>query len=133
MKNTSILSMLVLLLISGCAQEHKVEHSLNCVLKSVVYTETGKEVVFKREDAIKNGYEYFFRVYGDGIVVVNDVDVYVKDKHIERSYSLKIVDSVNENMKFQFTKEFDDVRFVLVKKHQEYTYSCSNIKEMVNK
>jgi hypothetical protein len=133
MKNRLTLSVLVLLLISGCAQEHKVEHTLDCVLKSVVYTETGKEVVFKREDAIRNGFEYSFRIYDDGTVVVNDVDVYVKDKNIERSYSLKIADSVDKNMKFQFTKAFDDVRFVLVKKRQEYTYSCSNTKETVNK
>ena len=133
MKNRLTLSVLLLLLISGCAQEHKVEHTLNCVLKSVVYIDTGKEVVFKREDAIRNGFEYSFRIYDDGTVVVNDVDVYVKDKNIERSYSLKIADSVDKNMKFQFTKAYDDVRFVLVKKRQEYTYSCSNTKETVNK
>ena len=133
MKNRLTLSVLGLLLMSGCAQEHKVEHTLNCVLKSVVYTETGKEVVFKREDAIRNGFEYSFCVYDDGTVVVNETDVYVKDKNVERSYSLKIAEKVDKDMKFQFTKAYDDVRFVLVKKRQEYTYSCSNTKDTVNK
>ena len=118
---------------TGCAQERKIEHSLDCVLKSVVYTETGKEVTFKREDAIKNGFVYYFRVYDNGTVVVNETDVYVKDKNIERSYSLKIAEKIDEDMKFQFTKAYDDVRFVLVKMKQEYTDSCSNTKETVNK
>ena len=118
---------------TGCSQERKIEHSLDCVLKSVVYTETGKEVTFKREDAIKNGFVYYFRLYDDGTLVVNENDVYVKDKNIERSYSLKIAGKVDEDMKFQFTKAFDDVRFVFIKKKQEYTYSCSNTKDTVNK
>ena len=112
-------------LVSGCTQEHKVEHTLDCVLGSVLYTKTGKVVDFKREDAIKNGYEYHFLVYDDGIVVVNDADTYVKDKSIERSYSLQRENRVDTNMKFQFTKEFDDVKFLLVKRDEEFHYDCT--------
>ena len=129
----SIFATAVFITFTGCSHEHKVEHTLDCVLKSVVYTETGKEVVFKREDAIRNGYAYHFKVYDNGKVIVNDTDSYVKDKNIERSYSLEIADKVDENMKFQFTKAFDDVRFVLVEMKQEYTYSCSKTEKTVNK
>ena len=134
MSNVKLLIYVTVMIVifTGCGQERKVEHSLDCVLKSVVYNETGKEVTFKREDAIRNGYEYYFRLYDDGTVVVNETDVYVKDKNIDRSYSLKIAEKVDENMKFQFTEAYDDVRFILVKKRQEYTYTCSNTKEIVN-
>ena len=90
MRHLFVVSVFVVWLVSGCSEDHKVEHSLDCVLRSVVYTETGKEVTFKREDAIKNGFVYYFRLYDDGTLVVNENDVYVKDKNIERSYSLKI-------------------------------------------
>ena len=133
MKHTLSLGVLALLLMSGCSQEHKEEHSLDCVLKSVVYIETGKEVTFKREDAIRNGFEYYFKVYDDGIVIVNDTDVYIKDKDIQRSYSLLRTKKVDKNMKFQFSQAFNDVKFLIVDIKQEYRYNCSNVESRVNK
>ena len=67
-----ILSLAVMLFLSGCTQEHKAVHKLDCVVSSVLYTKTGKTVDFKREDAIKNGYKYRLRVYDDGILLVNE-------------------------------------------------------------
>ena len=124
MKRISVFSVLVIILISGCTQERKVEYTLGCVVSSVLYTKTGNIVNFKREDAIKNGYVYKFLIYNDGIVVVNGVDTYVKDKNIERSYSLQRENRVDTNMKFQFTQEFDDVKFLLVKRDEEFHYDC---------
>ena len=126
-------SLFVLLFLSGCTREHEVVYQLDCVINSVVHMDTEKVFKMEREYAIRNGFEYHFKVYNDGVVVVNDADVYVKDEKMERSYSLQREKRVDKNMKFQFTKAYDDVRFVLVKKKREYTYNCSNTKEMVNK
>ena len=49
----------MVLFMSGCTQEYKQEHALECVIKSVVNHTTGGTVVFTREDAVKNGYEYY--------------------------------------------------------------------------
>ena len=123
MKHILVLSTL-LLIFNGCTQEHKVVHRLDCVLNSVIYNQTGKEVNFKKEDAIKNGYVYYFSVYDDGLLVVNDVDVYVKDKDNERSYSLQIDSKISNNMKYRFTEVFDDVRFLMLNKDIEYSFTC---------
>ena len=119
MKQISLASLIVIMLLSGCTQEHEIVHKLDCVISSVVYTDTGRVVKLNREDAIRNGFEYHFKVYSDDIVVVNDADIYVKDAKIERSYSLQREKRVDENMKFKFTKEFDDVKFLIVKKYIE--------------
>lgn len=125
MKPVFILFGVGLLLVSGCSKEHKVEHSLNCVVSSVVYNQTGNMVKIKREDAIKNGFVYHLSLYDDGRLVVNDMDIYVKDKEIDRSYSLQRGNRVDTNMKFQFTEEFDDVKFILQNRNEEFNYDCS--------
>ena len=114
MKRIFVLGVFGVFLVSGCTQEHKVEHTLECVISSVIYNKTGKTVNFKREDAIKNGYEYYFSVYDNGTLIVNDVDVYVKDEEVERSYSLQREKRIDTNMKFQFSKAFDDVKFFIL-------------------
>ena len=123
---------MVLLMITGCTKEHEVEHTLECLLKSVVNTETEEEVIFKKEDVISNGFAYNFRVYNDDIVVVSSKDkiygedVYLKDQQIERSYSLQREDGVDANMKFIFSKKYDDVEFLVLDKNITYTYSCTH-------
>ncbi len=113
------------MLLSGCSQEHKVEHTLDCVVSSVVYKKTGRVINFKHEDAIKNGFVYHLRIYDDGLLIVNEADVYVKDKNNEKSFSLQRENRVDTDMKFQFSAAYDDVIFLLLNKDEEYHYVCT--------
>ena len=124
LKTALLVNICSLLVFSGCSNEHKVVHKLDCVVHSVVNAKTGKETVFKREDAIKNGFEYFFKVYDDGSLSVNDTDIYVQDKASKESYFLKREHRVDENMKFVFNDRFDDVVFKIVDQGIEYHYEC---------
>ena len=114
-----------LLLLVGCSEEKKVTHALDCVLHSVVKVKSGKEVVFTRENAIKNGYSYHFDIYGNGEMIVNDTDVYVKDINASRSYTLKLDQTIVSNMQFRFSESYDDVIFTLYKRNEQYTYDCN--------
>ena len=114
-----------LLLLVGCSEEKKVIHTLGCVLHSVVKVKSGEEVVFTRENAIKNGYSYHFAVYDNDEMIVNDTDVYVKEIKASRSYVLKIDENIISNMQFQFSKSYDDVIFMIRKRNEQYTYDCT--------
>ncbi|WP_373032466.1 hypothetical protein [Sulfurovum sp.] len=129
MRKIVAVSVLVLLFFSGCSQEAETVHKLDCILNGVIYNKTGKVVSFTREDAIKNGYEYYFRIQNDGTLIVNDADIYIKDIGIEKSYSLQRETKVDKNMKFTFNEAFDDVRFLIVNKEIEYSYTCSQEKQ----
>ena len=113
-----------LLLLAGCSEEKRVTHTLDCVLHSVVKVKSGDEVVFTRENAIKNGYTYHFAVYDNDEMIVNDVDVYAKEMNASRSYTLKIDETIVSNMQFQFSESYDDVVFTLHNRNEQYTYDC---------
>ncbi len=125
------LSFIVTTLMSGCSQDKKVEHTLKCMLESVVDAKKDKAVEFKKEDVINNDFIYYFTVYDDGTVGVHSEDitygedVYIKDQAGQSNYSLKRENGVDTNMKFVFTKEFDDVRFLIVDKNITYNYNCA--------
>ena len=125
----------VLVLVSGCSQERDTKPGLECVLSGVVNNKTGKVVEFSRKDAIKSGFEYHFRFKNNDTVTVHSADraegtdIYVKDANSSRSYSLQREKKVDTNMKFQFNEAFDDVRFLIVEKGIEYTYTCSQKRE----
>ena len=119
-----------LLLLSGCSGEKTVEHTLSCLLESVIEHKTDKVMTFKKEDVIKNGFVYNFYIYADKIAVENSndttygKDIYFKDQQLERSYSLQREDGIDTNMKFVFSKNYDDVEFHILDKKITYTYSC---------
>ena len=106
-------------------KEQRTVHELDCVLKSVIKNKIGQEVEFKREDAIKNGFEYHFNIYSNGRMIVNGTDVYIKDADTNRSYSLQGHTKINPNMKFQFNEKFDDVIFLIIDEEIEYHYVCT--------
>ncbi|MDA3945841.1 MAG: hypothetical protein PF439_04070 [Helicobacteraceae bacterium] len=125
MKYIFFISVMFVFVFTGCTKEDKIVHTLDCIIDSVVYVETGRTVTLTKEDAVKNGFEYHFKVYNNDTVLVNDADTYVKDDNMERSYSLQREKNIDANMKFQFSKPFDDVKFLIVNKNMEYTYTCS--------
>ncbi len=116
--------MLILLLTVGCSSEHKVVHTLECVLSDVHNDEFNTTVSFTKEDAIKNGYSYSFKIYDDDTMVVNGMDVYKKDPRNPQTYFLTIEEKTLPHMQFQFTKDFDDVIFVLQTRGEQYGYKC---------
>ena len=116
-----------LLLLVGCSEEKSVTHTLDCVLLSVVKVKSGNEVVFTRENAIKNGYTYHFVVYDNDEMIVNDTEVYVKEINASRSYALKLDDTIVSNMQFQFSESYDDVIFMIHKRNEQYTYDCTRV------
>ena len=121
--------MSILLWFNGCSQESKVVHELECVLHSVINIKNSKEVVFNRQDAINNGYVYDFQVFSDGKLVVNEADYYVKDQSAKESYSLLQGQKVNQNMKYIFTHNYENVEFFLKGKGEKYTFDCGNVNE----
>lgn len=128
MKKTMMLFAVLFLLLTGCSNDHEVIHKLDCVLHSVINTQTDQETVFKREDAIKNGYEYFFTVYDDNTLSVNNNEVYILDKNNSRKYFLQTKNNIDKNMFFVFSKLFDDVYFEIVNTNIKYTYECNQKK-----
>ncbi|WP_373033645.1 hypothetical protein [Sulfurovum sp.] len=134
MKKIFVISVLILLMISGCSQESDSKPGLDCVLSGVVNGKTGKLVEFDRQDAIKSGFEYRFRFKRDKTVTVDSTDVnkgadvYVQDDNIIRSYSLQRETKVDTDMKFQFSESFDDVEFLIVSEETKYLFDCSQAK-----
>ena len=113
----------------GCSDGIKIEHELHCVLHSVVKVKSGDEVVFKRKDAITNGYEYHFVVYDNGTMVGNDKDHYKLETNSTDTYSLLLDKHIVRNMQFVFTKSFDNVVFNLNKRGEQYTYNCVTVNQ----
>ena len=108
----------------GCSNEVKIEHELHCVLHSVIKMQSKEEVVFKREDAIRNGYAYNLVVYDNDSMIVNGKDIYKLETNGTDTYSLLLDKHIVRNMQFVFTKSFDDVVFYLNKRGEQYTYNC---------
>jgi len=127
MKKALLLSIVLFVILTGCSNEHKITHELDCVLHSVINTKTDQETVFKREDAIKRGFSYYFRLYDDATMSVNDNDHYVQDNNRDRTYSLKLEEKINHNMQFVFNKNYDDPYFSINDKDIKYTYTCIKI------
>ena len=113
----------------GCSSSAKKEHELSCVLHSVIKVKSADEVVFTREGAIKNGYEYHFIIYDNGIMTVNDRDTYQQETNSTNTYSLLLDEHIVHDMQFQFTKTFDDVIFHLRKRNEQYTYDCVTVNQ----
>ena len=116
-----------LLFLVACSKEHELQHHLQCTLNGVVNTETGKVVNFTKENAVKNGFVYDLAIFDDGTLVVDVEDLYRLDHNSTHSFSLIIDNKRVENMKFTFNKQFDDVEFFLLKRHEKYTYSCVTV------
>ena len=121
------LTLVFLLFLVACSKEHKLQHNLQCTLNGVVNTESGKVVDFTKENAVKNGFVYDLVVFDDGTLVVNEKDLYRLDHNSTHSFSLILDNNRVENMKFKFNKQFDDVEFFLLKRHEKYTYSCVTV------
>lgn len=133
-KKIFTISALVLLMVTGCFQEPDMRPGLYCVLSGVIDGKTGKLVQINKEDAIKNDFEYHFRFKHNNTVSVHSADVemgtdiYVPDKNMTRSYSLKRGKEVDRDMKFQFTEAFDSVEFLIVSEGTKYLFDCSQAK-----
>ena len=111
--------------IVGCTEKPKEIHTLDCILHSVDNPALAEEVVFKREHAIKNGYEYHLSIYDNGRLLVNDEGEYVKDVTKPRTYQMLFNDKVIPNMEYTFNKNFDDVYFFIHNNGIKYTYDCN--------
>ena len=122
-------TILVVFFFFGCSDAAIKEHELTCVLHSVVEVKSGDEVVFKRKDAITNGYEYHFVVYDNGMTVVNDKDHYKLETNSTDTYSLLLDKRIVRNMQFVVTKLFDDVVFNLNNRGEQYTYDCVTVNQ----
>ena len=122
-------AILIVLFFFGCSDEVKIEHELHCVLHSVIKIQSSEEVIFKREDAIHNGYAYDLVVYDNGLMVVNDKDSYKLETNSTVTYSLFSDQDIVRNMQFVFTKSFDDVVFNLNKRGEQYTYDCVTVNQ----
>ena len=106
------------------AMKPKVTHSLECVLEQVIANQTGKVTNIKRQDAINNNYTYFMNVYSNGTLVVNDVDHYTQEINKPSSYVLNFNGNPQPNLRFKFTKDYDDVTFYVKKTDVQYEYEC---------
>ncbi len=118
--------LLLMLFIIGCTEKPKEIHTLDCILHSVVNPALGEEVVFKREYAIKNGYEYHFSIYNNGRLLVNNEGEYVEDVTKPRTYQMLFNNKVLPNMEYTFNENFDDVYFFIHKNSIKYTYDCNS-------
>ncbi len=120
-----LVSMCLMFFLFGCQDNPVKVATLDCIVKRVMYTESDRETVFKKEDAIRNGFIYHFDVYDNDILIVNQADRYIKDANSTVSYSLERETTIDTNMKFVFTKAFDNVRFLFLEKEIIYTYTCT--------
>ena len=122
-----LLLVFTLLFLIACSKEHELQHHLQCTLNGVVNIESGKIVNFTKENAVKNGFVYDLAIFDDGILVVNEKDLYRSDVTTTHSFSLILDNKRVEYLKFKFNKEFDDVELFLLKRHEKYTYSCVTV------
>ena len=104
----------------------KIIHSLECVLSQVVNVPPGTVTNIERQNAIDNNYTYYMNVYNNGILMVNDVDQYLQDTNNTNSYMLNFNGKTQPNLKFEFTKSYDDVTFHVKKIDVKYEYECES-------
>ncbi len=109
----------------GCSSKPQETHQLECVLKSVTALDENKTVSFTRKQALYNNYLYKFVVYNNGTMVVNGKDNYKQDEKNPLLYTLLISGNPQSKLKFEFNKEYDDVVFHFIPKHEEYNYDCT--------
>ena len=99
-------------------------HNLDCVLKDVYKEQLQQRVSFKREDVIRNGYVYNFKIFDDGLLLVDDSDQYILDNTMERTYYYMGEKNINKNLRYIFTDDYQDVLFKIEKIGVVYGYDC---------
>ena len=102
----------------------KVTHSLECVLSQVVNGKAGTTTNIKRKLALDNNYSYTMKVYNNGTLIVNDEDHYMQEINKTSSYVLDFDGNPQTNLRFEFTKAYDDVTFYIKKIDVKYEYNC---------
>ena len=119
----------LLLLLSSCSKTKRVDQTLECYV-SLVSSKTGTETVISKEDAVANNFLYSMQIYDDGLLVMNDTEVY-KAFDLEdvttKKFAIVKDGKINKNLQIQIKKNVDLVKLFLVDSNTSYRLRCKNV------
>jgi len=128
-KKIFLLSVVTLML--GCSQEHKVEHELTCYVNMVNNETSGEHQSVTEQEAKDHQFTYEFKVYDDGVLIVNGAERYLEEKSTDEDANTHLYVAEQENKEkkmerlvYTFDADYSHVGFRLDDRNISYEYSC---------